>query len=322
MNRKQRRAKESHNSSTKNADDIPLAQPDRRPSARSPKTLIEIAAEKQAQLDPSARKYNSQITPENIVQVEIGEDGNVIPNAALESLTGPVEPRDETPWLDAILLTSSLAAVHFTFEVLTVHQYAQELRFPPIFAHTVFTALPTLMVVVSLFRGLLLPISAKNFSKPAQRVIRFLQQCIYVGIANLAGCYLIYLTNDRGYYAVMKNAPAVATIWLWAILESGLVGALLGVIGPGLYGWWHGYGPLGSDTHDPGEVGGEAGTPKLGLSDIRHDHLEMSEKINISWDLRAIMSAQRLPWTLKLSLASKLPSKLGRQQSRFWIART
>lgn len=242
MNRKQRRAKESHTSSPKTADDIPLAQPDRSPSSRKPKTLLEIAAEKQAQLDPSARKYNSNITPENIVQVEIGEDGNVVPNAALESLTGGVEDRDETPWLDAILLTTSLAAVHFTFEVLTVHQYAQELRFPPIFAHTVFTAWPTLMVVVSLFRGLLLPISTKNLSKPVQQVISVLRQVIYVCIANLAGCYLIYLTNDKGYYAVMKNAPAVATMWLWAILELGLVGALVGVLGPGCYAWWYGYG--------------------------------------------------------------------------------
>lgn len=242
MNRKQRRAKESHNSSPRTADDITLTQPDRRPSARAPKTLFEIAAEKQAQLDPKARKFNGRIDPDNIVQVEIGEDGKVVPNAALESIEGDSEERLETPWLDAILLTSSLAATHFTLEVLTVHQYAQELRFPPIFAHTIFVAWPTLMVVVSLFRGLLLPISSKSFSKPVQRGFDVLQQLIFVAIANWAGCYMIYLNNDKGYYAVMKNAPAVGTIWLWAILELGLVGALAGVIGPGSYAWRYGYG--------------------------------------------------------------------------------
>jgi hypothetical protein len=242
MNRKQRRAKDSHNSSARTADDLPLAQPDRSPSARNPKTLFEIAAERQAQLNPKAPKFNSNINPENVVQVEIGEDGKVVPNPALKSLGGDVEERSETPWLDAILLTTSLTAIHFTLEVLTVHQYAQELRFPPIFAHAIFTAWPTLMVVVSLFHGLLLPISKESFSKSVQQRITALRQLIYVAIANLAGCYLTYLTNDKGYYAVMKNAPAIGTIWVWAILELGPFGALAGVIGPGLYAWWHGYG--------------------------------------------------------------------------------
>lgn len=249
MNRKQRRAKESQDSSsaTKTADDIPLAQPDRSPSARNPKTLLEIAAEKQAQLNPKGQKFSSSnnITPENVVQVEIGKDGKVVPNPALKSLGGEaedVEERSETPWLDAILLSTSLAAIHFTLEVLTVHQYAQELRFPPIFSHTIFTAWPTLMVVISLFHGLLLPISMETFSKPVQEWITTLRSLVYLVIANLAGCYLIYLTNDRGYYAVMKNAPAVGTIWVWAVLESGLLGALAGVIGPGSYAWWYGYG--------------------------------------------------------------------------------
>lgn len=244
MNRKQRRAKDSHNSSTRTADDLPLAQPDRSPSARNAKTLFEIAAEKQSQLNPNARKFNSNINPENVVQVEIGEDGKVVPNPALKSLGGEVEERSETPWLDAILLSTSLTAIHFTLEVLTVHQYAQELRFSPIFAHAIFTAWPTLMVVVSLFHGLLLPISMEHFSNPVQRGIIILRQLIYVAVANSAGCYLIYLTNDKGYYAVMKNAPAVGTIWLWAILELGPVGALAGVVGPGSYAWWHGYGIL------------------------------------------------------------------------------
>ncbi|KEF55842.1 uncharacterized protein A1O9_08593 [Exophiala aquamarina CBS 119918] len=248
MNRKQRRAKESQNSSstTKTVDDIPLSQPHRSPSARNAKTLFEIAAEKQAQLNPKDAKFSSSnIRPENVVQVQIGEDGKVIPNAGLNSLggeDGDAEERSEMPWLDAILLTSSLAAIHFTLEVLTVHQYAEEVRFPPIFARTIFRALPTLMGVISLFHGLLLPISMESLSKPVQEWVVALRSLVYLVIANLAGCYLIYLTNDRGYYAVMKNAPAVGTIWVWAVLESGLLGALAGVVGPASYAWWYGYG--------------------------------------------------------------------------------
>jgi len=248
MNRKQRRAKESQNSSStrETLDSIPLAQPNRSPSAKSPKTLIEIAAEKQAQLDPKGQKFSgSNIRPENVVQVEIGEDGKVIPNPALKSLetaAGDAEESEETPWLDVILLATSLGAIHFTLEVLTVHQYSQELHFPPIFAHTIFTAFPSLMLVISLFHGLLLPISMGGFSKPVQEWVTSLRSLVYMVIANLSGCYLIYLTNDKGYYAVMKNAPAVGTIWVWAVLESGLFGALAGAIGPGAYAWWYGYG--------------------------------------------------------------------------------
>ena len=242
MNRKQRRAQESSQPIIRTADDIPLAQPDKALSTKKSKTLFEIAAEKQAQLNPSAAKFNSKFNPENVVEVKIGEDGKVVPNTTLASLGPGAEDRSETPWLDAILLGTTLAAVHFTFEVLTVHQYAQELRFPPIFAHTILVAWPTLLVIVSLFRGLLFPISSDQLSENVQLWISGLRQLVQVTIANVAGCYLVHLTNDKGYYAVMKNAPAVGTIWVWAILELGIFGALAGVTGPGLYAWWYGYG--------------------------------------------------------------------------------
>lgn len=241
MNRKQRRAKDPSGFSIQNASDIPLSRPVKHDS-RKTKTLLELAAEREAQLNPGTRKFNPGVKPENIVEVKIGQDGQVIPNEALQNLEAGVEARSETPWLDAILLVISLAAIHFTLEFLTVHQYAQELRYMPIVARTLFVALPTLFALVTLFHGLLLPISSDNFSSSVQRWIKVLRQLSYVVMANVAGCYLIHVTNDRGYYAVMKTAPAIGTIWVWTVLELGLLGALAGVVGPGLYAWWHGYG--------------------------------------------------------------------------------
>ncbi|KIV93210.1 hypothetical protein PV10_04445 [Exophiala mesophila] len=235
MNRKQRRAKGSSEPSIQNASHIPLSRPVKDDS-RKTKTLLELAAEREAQLNPGARKFNPGSNPENIVEVKIGQDGKVIPNEAL------ADTRSATPWLDAILLVISLAAIHFTLEILTVHQYAQELRYMPIVLRTLFVAFPTLFALVTLFHGLLLPITSDSFSRSVQRWILALRQLSYLVMANVAGCYLIHVTNDRGYYAVMKTAPAVGTIWVWAVLELGLLGALGGVVGPGLYAWWNGYG--------------------------------------------------------------------------------
>ncbi|KIW21417.1 hypothetical protein PV08_01997 [Exophiala spinifera] len=284
MNRKQRRnnkASTNHGGdssfSITSADDIPLARPpDTRRTTRDggsgagassgtarTKTLFEIAAERQAQLlgGQSGIENSKPIDPKNIVQVKIGQDGQIVRADGQPSTTSQPSSslltrffgapdddddshtRSETPWFDTILLATSLSTVHFTLDVLTVHQYAQELLFRPIFARAVFTAFPTLAMVIALFRGLLFPSSLTQNTPPAvKRGISTLRQVACVLIANVAGCYLVALTNDKGYYAVMKDAPGVGTIWVWAVLELGLMGALAGVGGPAVYAWWNEYG--------------------------------------------------------------------------------
>ncbi|KAK5200108.1 hypothetical protein LTR92_000649 [Exophiala xenobiotica] len=256
MNRKQRRVKGSGSPAIASAEDIPLSRPDTTRPKTQTKTLFEIAAERQAELTgqssegrAGAISQPTPIKPENIVQVKIGDDGKIIqpddPSFAFSSELPVANTPNETPWLDALLLAASLSAIHFTLEVLTVHQYAQDLEFSPIFWRTLLVAFPTLTVIVSLFRGLLLPdsIMTTNTISPRVRLgVLTLRQIVYVLVANVAGCYLIALTNDKGYYAVMKDAPSIGTIWVWAVLELGLLGALAGVIGPGIYAWWNGYG--------------------------------------------------------------------------------
>ena len=243
MNRIQRRAQDTKGTPLKSAEDIPLARPDfSRPTT---KTLYEIAAERQAELSAKAGKPDTSsgsIRPENVVHLKIGKDGQIEPQSpSPNDATAPESASaiPETPWLDAILLATSLSAVHFTLEVLTVHQYAQDLHLPPIIRHTILVAWPTLIAIIALFHGLLFPASLSH-KIPAQ--ILLLRQIVYVAIANVAGCYLINVTNDKGYYAVMKNAPGIGTIWVWSVLELGLFGALAGVIGPGVYAWWNHYG--------------------------------------------------------------------------------
>ena len=242
MSRKQRRAQENalKQSTVQSAADIPYARPTDTSKPKPSKTLLDIAAEKQAQLVPG-----SKLDPKNIANVTVDNDGKVVPlpGSSIENLEDP-STIEISPWLDTLFLSISLSLIHFTLSTLTMHQYAQSLEFPPLIRTTLFTAFPTLFLIVHLFHGHLLPISTTNLSSRRKSFLNILRQGVLLALANVSGCYLIYLTNDKGYYAVMKNAPGVGTLWVFAVLELGLVGALLGVVGPGIYAWWHGYGVL------------------------------------------------------------------------------
>lgn len=232
MNRKQRRAQGAQSTNITSSDQIPLARP-KDDAPRKAKTLYEIAAEKQAALMPNERAFETSPDSTNVVKVQIGPDGKVSP------LKDTKSEEEVNPWLDTLLLASSLSALHFTLETLTIHQYAEELRFKPIFMHTIFLAFPTLAFLIHLLHGNFLTLT---LSDRTREVLQAGQVLMFLTMANLAGCYLIHLTNDKGYMAVMKNAPSVGTVWVWAVLELGLVGAIAGVVGPGAYAWYHGYG--------------------------------------------------------------------------------
>ncbi|ETN41867.1 uncharacterized protein HMPREF1541_03806 [Cyphellophora europaea CBS 101466] len=259
-NRKERRAQGSSQAIT-SASDIPSMRPsdDPRNSKKPAKTLLDIAAERQA--IQSHLPAGPTLRESNVVNVTIDDDGNVrtldgspLPNG-LSSTTqdgkvvaqtgsdGIVTEEDGVaeipPIMDTLLLSLPLSAVHFTLAVLTMHQYAQELRMLPLLWDTIFIAFPTLTLLVHLFRGHVLPVRVSDGVRTAVLVLRSL---VYLAVANAAGCYLLMLTNDRGYYAVMKKAPAVGTVWVWAVLEMGLVGAVAGVAGPAAFAWWRGYG--------------------------------------------------------------------------------
>ena len=256
MSRRQRRAQQNGRNNIQTADDIPHTQP--FPSKPKPaKTLLEIAAEKQAQLNPTARKFNPRGTSSNVVNVTIDESGNVIPlgidlpgtsNMKWEEGGEEEEEKEEegeiSPYLDTLFLAITLSTLHFTLELLTMHQYAQEIRYSPIFQHTLFIAFPTLLLLIHFFHGHFHLLGAGALPEKAKNALYGLRQATLLAMANIAGCYLIKLTNEEGYYAVMKNAPGIGTLWVFAILELGLVGAVAGVVGPGLYAWKMGYGVM------------------------------------------------------------------------------
>jgi hypothetical protein len=234
MTRRQRRAQAQTQNKIHSVDDIPYSHPS-SDSPKPAKTLFELAEERRAHLQPSSAPY-SPLNPQNVVNVKIHQDGTI---SHLD------QPPLETPWLDTLLFSLSLSALHFTLETLTVHQYAQELLFGPITQHTLFLAFPVLTLLIHLFHGHLLPHalreSIEGASEKTRSLLYALRQLLLLGMATVSGCYLIYVCNDRGYYAVMKNAPSVGTLWVWSVLELGLTGAVLGVLGPAGWARWNGY---------------------------------------------------------------------------------
>jgi hypothetical protein len=261
-NRRQRRTQAR--SPSPNAANIPhtRASDDPRNASKPTKTLLDIATERQtlaAHLPAGAK-----ITESNVLNVTIDDEGNVrtldgspLPeglsaktdaggNVVAASPGGAVEEGEEiSPLLDTLLLSVPLTAVHFTLAVLTMHQYAIELSFPPLLKESILVAFPVLTLLVHLFRGHILPAGLRKqgtVSENVRTTTIVLRGVVYLVVANVAGCYLLKLTHDRGYYAVMKKAPAVGTVWVWAVLEMGLGGAVGGVLGPAGYAWWNGYG--------------------------------------------------------------------------------
>jgi hypothetical protein len=248
MNRRQRRAaaaKTPASNGISSASEIPMARPP-SPNASTPKakTLYEIAAERQRELAPHGQPFPKDTEDANIPKpanetkfVTLTPGGTIsdTPSSATASEALP-------PFLDTLLLSAPLSSLHFTLAFLTFHQYGQpdSLSVPSLIKESLFVAFPTLTLLIHIVHGHALP--SISISTQTRLAVKIAQQLAFIITANIAGCYLIYLTNDRGYYAVMKRAPAIGTLWVWCILELGLMGALVGVVGPGLFAWWNGYG--------------------------------------------------------------------------------
>ena len=49
------------------------------------------------------------------------------------------------------------------------------------------------------------------------------------------------VSNEEPYFAVMKRAPPLGTVWVWCVLEQRLEVAVLGIAVVGGYFWFGGY---------------------------------------------------------------------------------
>ena len=211
-NRKERRAQ-----ARAKPDTVPLSQPSRKtPRA---KTLLEIASERQL------LNTSSQDPTPSITTMKINPDGTLSTTDLDSDSSGP----DATPYLDFALYTTTLTVLHFTLTVLVHHQYATS---PPslpslFYSSTVASPTPALLLILV---ALLHPRSA-----------HLATQLIFAVLSIVAGAWLVYASNEDPYMAVMKKAPPLGTLWVWAIVEMRWEWAVgcLGIVAG--WGWWNGY---------------------------------------------------------------------------------
>jgi hypothetical protein len=221
-NRKERRAKEI-NSNAKSTGtsfqtsteldatgvDYLLQHPDR--SGPKGKTLFELAEERQKELDknkPAGWKAAAR------------KAASSTPAAEEEAAIGPLG--------DALLYSTSMAALHLTLDVIVYSQYREDIIWVEILKRAA-TALPVFILLVYLTHVEL----AYRF--PLFRDLAFCAGSI------VAGCYLIYSGNKHGYFNVMKAAPPVGTLWIWSVIEMSLPFAALNAITVLGYVWYNGF---------------------------------------------------------------------------------
>ncbi|UJO13530.1 hypothetical protein CLAFUW4_03751 [Fulvia fulva] len=216
-NRKERRLDAKQNGTPISAPTtqpkIKLAQPDR--SGPQTKTLLQIYDEKKELLSKGQpfeeqSQSHSMTSTGNILDVGLGDN----------------EPIG--PFGDAVFWSICLTMFHFTLDVLVYNQYAQEILWDAIFRRS-GTVLPILFLVVFMGR-----------SELAMK-LGIVRQILFFAVGTGAGCYLIHAGNTADYFAVMKQAPPLGAVWVYAVIEMDLPFAVASVLFDLGFLLWNGY---------------------------------------------------------------------------------
>lgn len=228
-NRKERRAQDKangtlHKTKSTATDHLSDRLPEvvyRKPNFDAPrpagtKTLYEIAAERQEELQKEGfyDKYDDKYAHgENAGDHQFWSSPDDEPIGAMG---------EATVW------SLSLAMFHFTLDVLVFHQYRQSIEWREIWTRVV-SILPALWIVIYLLH--------------TRRVLRWkkTRQVFFLVASVAAGTWLIRSGNNYGYFAVMKTAPPLGTLWIWAVVEMDLWFAVAHVVVVGVYMWWNGF---------------------------------------------------------------------------------
>ncbi|KAI5290306.1 hypothetical protein KEM54_001901 [Ascosphaera aggregata] len=236
------------------------------------KTLIELAAEREAALRAKMGKpaISSPAVPKDKTEfLKIGPDGKIVREDGT-ALPSEKEQIDEEmpPLPDTILLSFPLAAIHLILSYVAMLQYAEDLDYAALFIRSGIIAFPTLTLAIHFAHGHIIsfePLKRLYKWKPAKGKGRMfkpgekyeelqptlLQQIwsstlrvcqallpltpntfIFLPLAVYFGARLIQTTNEKLYYANMKTAPSLGTLWVWAIIELRVGPAIIAFIIP------------------------------------------------------------------------------------------
>ncbi|KAJ5547743.1 hypothetical protein N7513_004977 [Penicillium frequentans] len=167
------------------------------------------------------------------------------------------------PFLDTILLSIPLTTLHLTLAYLAAYMYAESTDVPRLVKDAVTMTFPLLTFLVHFIHGhmvsfrlprwsflnpqpvFVFPLTQDKFTFQFLRRLLLppsLRTLVFLPVAVMLGMHLVTITNDNPNYAMMKKAPAYGTVWIWCILEMSLGPAVLGSMGPLVWGvWWMGY---------------------------------------------------------------------------------
>lgn len=200
--------------STISASDIPMSQPDR--TGPKSKTLFELASDRQAELDRESGRTREGTDLEPVSDQAI--------DTAIETL------------LAVFTYTATLSMLHFTFDLLVIHQYSQVppegiVPLLPQLLKRLGTIAPVLAILIFIMHSPLFP-----FAKWQQ-----LRQIMFCIASSGAGCYMVHIGNQEPYLAVMKQAPPIGVVWVWCVLELGLTWALASLSFVAAFTMWNGF---------------------------------------------------------------------------------
>ncbi|KAJ5094649.1 hypothetical protein N7456_010510 [Penicillium angulare] len=168
------------------------------------------------------------------------------------------------PLIDTVLLALPLTTLHLTLAYLAAHQYAEVTDIPQLIKDAVWKTFPLLTLLIHFLHGhiislrlpvswsflrpqpvSLIPFTADKLSLSFLRRLIFpptIRTIVFLPIAVLLGVHVITVTNEEAYYAVMKKAPAYATVWIWCLIEMSTGAAVVAALAPFIWGvWWKGH---------------------------------------------------------------------------------
>ena len=235
------------------------------------KTLYQIAAERQGVevVPPSSASKKGVLKPEFVHVLPTGElsmssSPNTPPSNSAPATPEPSNATPEDgddgdnnedealvpPLLDTLLSSFPLAALNFTLSFLAAHQFAQEIHLQRLIFDAVLIAFPALTVLIHFAHGHIISFpaitkceSGKNDMKndatddSGSSSLKTLfeptvRNFVFLIVSILLGARLIAISNDATYYAVMKKAPPVGTLWVWCVLEMSPGFAAFGLLVP------------------------------------------------------------------------------------------
>ena len=172
--------------------------------------------------ESAAQATRTGLQPE-LIHTKINADGSL--SAVDMAETG--DEQDDLPHAfgNALLYGLTLAMIHFTLDVLVHNQYAERLDWLSITSRA-GVALLTMMVVVYIMHP---------------RQDNWWAQVVFLAGSVTAGCYLVHISSVFSYLAVMKQAPPLGVLWIYAVFEQRLEVSLVGLAAVGGFFWWGEY---------------------------------------------------------------------------------